>query len=163
MDYGGPTSLLCSWNSPGKNTGVDSHSLLQGVFPIQGSNPCLLHWQVDSLQLSHQASLKQTPLSKSEDLVGFVQWFISSTPSNGEKDSLWSCTEWEVFITRRMRQEGISKRKQRIILGQAIFLCGERNKTAFIMHSSSGGGMCVGRGPTRIPHWCWSENPRLAH
>ena len=31
--------------------------LLQGIFPTQGSNPCLLHWQVHSLSLSHQGSL----------------------------------------------------------------------------------------------------------
>ena len=31
------------WNSPGKNTGVGSHSLLQEIFPTQGSNPGLLH------------------------------------------------------------------------------------------------------------------------
>ena len=30
-------------DSPGKNTGVDSHSLLQGIFPNQRSNPSLLH------------------------------------------------------------------------------------------------------------------------
>ena len=28
-----------------------------GIFPTQGSNPCLLHWQVGSLPLSHQGSL----------------------------------------------------------------------------------------------------------
>ena len=28
-----------------------------GIFPEQGSNPCLWHWQVDSLPLSHQGSL----------------------------------------------------------------------------------------------------------
>ena len=27
-----------------------------GIFPNQGMNPCLLHWQVDSLPLSHQRS-----------------------------------------------------------------------------------------------------------
>ena len=35
-------------DSPGKNTGVGGHSLLQGIFPTQGSNPRvsgLLHWQ----------------------------------------------------------------------------------------------------------------------
>ena len=37
-----PTRLLCPRNSPGKNTGVGSHSLLQGTFPTQGSNPGLL-------------------------------------------------------------------------------------------------------------------------
>ncbi|XDA79720.1 hypothetical protein R6Z07F_009729 [Ovis aries] len=38
-----PTRLLCPWNSPGKNTGVDYHSLLQRNFPNQGPNPGLLH------------------------------------------------------------------------------------------------------------------------
>ena len=33
----------CLWNSPGKNTGMGSHSLLQGIFPPQGSNPGLPH------------------------------------------------------------------------------------------------------------------------
>ena len=32
------------------------HFLLQGIFPTQRSNPCLLHWQVDSLPLRHQGS-----------------------------------------------------------------------------------------------------------
>ena len=31
-----------SWNSPGQNTGVSSCSLLQGIFPTQGSNPGLV-------------------------------------------------------------------------------------------------------------------------
>ena len=30
--------LLCPWNSLGENTGAGSHSLLQGIFPTQGSN-----------------------------------------------------------------------------------------------------------------------------
>ena len=32
-----------------------------GIFPDQGSNPCLLHWQVDSLPLSHQGSPSPLP------------------------------------------------------------------------------------------------------
>ena len=35
-------SFICPWNSPGKNIGVGYHSLLQGIFPTQGSNPGLL-------------------------------------------------------------------------------------------------------------------------
>jgi len=38
-----PTRLLCPWNSSGKNTGMRSHFLLQGIFLTQGSNPGLLH------------------------------------------------------------------------------------------------------------------------
>ena len=44
------------WGFPGKNPGVDSHFLLQRIFPSQGSNSCLfclLHWQMDSYQLHH--------------------------------------------------------------------------------------------------------------
>ena len=50
-----PTRLLCLWDSPGKNTGVGCHTLLQGIFLTQGLNPCLLgllHWQADSLPLA---------------------------------------------------------------------------------------------------------------
>ena len=36
-------SLCFLWNSPDQNTGVDSRSLLQGIFPTQGSSPHLLH------------------------------------------------------------------------------------------------------------------------
>ena len=38
-----PTRLLRPWDSPGKNTGVGSHCLLQGIFLTQGSNPGLPH------------------------------------------------------------------------------------------------------------------------
>ena len=31
------------WDFPGKNTGAGCHFLLQGFFPTQGSNLCLLH------------------------------------------------------------------------------------------------------------------------
>ena len=43
--------LYISWNSPGQNTGVGSLSLLQGIFPIQGSNPGQTLYP-----LSHQGS-----------------------------------------------------------------------------------------------------------
>ena len=37
-----PARLFCPWASPGKSTGVGSCSLLQEIFPTQGSNPGLL-------------------------------------------------------------------------------------------------------------------------
>ena len=48
-----PTDSSVQGDSPGKNTGVGCHALLQGIFPTQGSNPqrCLLHWQTGSLSL----------------------------------------------------------------------------------------------------------------
>ena len=38
-----PARLLCPWDSPDKNTGVDCHFLLQGIFPTQGMNLGPLH------------------------------------------------------------------------------------------------------------------------
>ena len=52
----GPDRLFCPWNSPGKNTGVGSCSLLQGIFPTQGSNPGLPHCRQILYHLSHQGS-----------------------------------------------------------------------------------------------------------
>ena len=51
-----PSRLLCPWNSPGKNTVVGSHFLLQGLFPTQGSNPCLLYLLHCRRILCHQGS-----------------------------------------------------------------------------------------------------------
>ena len=52
-----PARFLCPWDSPGNNSGVGCHALLQGIFPteIQGWNSCLLsllHWQVGSSPLA---------------------------------------------------------------------------------------------------------------
>ena len=54
MNYG-PPGFSLQGDSAGKNPGVGYHGLPQGVFPTQGSNPCLsclLHWQVGSLPLA---------------------------------------------------------------------------------------------------------------
>ena len=52
-----PWTVACqaplSMDSPGKNTGVGCHALLQRIFLTQGLNLCLLHWQADSLPLYH--------------------------------------------------------------------------------------------------------------
>ena len=48
---------LCSpWDSPGQKTRVASPSLLQGIFPTQGSNPGLPHCRWLLYQLSHKGS-----------------------------------------------------------------------------------------------------------
>ena len=55
MDCGLPDSSVHE-DSLGKNTGVGCLSLLQGIFPTQGSNPHLPHcWQI-LYQLSHKGS-----------------------------------------------------------------------------------------------------------
>ena len=71
-----PTRLLCPWGSPGKDTGVGSHSLLQGILPIQGSNPSLLHCGRILYPLSHQGrSFLSVNMIYSSILLGFFHFF----------------------------------------------------------------------------------------
>ena len=51
-----PAKLLCPWDSPGKNAGVDCHAFLQGIFPTQESNPGLSYCRQILYSLSHQGS-----------------------------------------------------------------------------------------------------------
>ena len=59
-------------DSPGKNTGVGCHALLQGIFPTQGSNPGLPHCRHVVYHLSHQGSPR------------ILEWVGSHVPSPGE-------------------------------------------------------------------------------
>ena len=52
-DPTGPASLPCPRDFPGKNTGVGYRFLLQGIFPTQGLNPCLLNLLSCKQTLSH--------------------------------------------------------------------------------------------------------------
>ena len=68
-----PTRLLCPWNSPGKNTGVGSHSLLQRIFSTQESNPGLLHCRQILYHLSHYALLFLNKINSSQALLPVKQ------------------------------------------------------------------------------------------
>ena len=75
-------------DSPGKNTGVCCHALLQGIFLNQGSNPGLLHCRWVLYQLSHQnfhEECERKELSKSLNA-----WCIFVLPSH-LNDGLAAC------------------------------------------------------------------------
>ena len=108
-----PSRLLCPWDLPGKNTGVGCHFLCQGIFPTQGSNLCLLcllHWQPDSLPLSHlgnsgtrwphpchhhyyhHSSLRQRLTCTRQDTVYItVTWILVLTLKGSLKWKVTSC------------------------------------------------------------------------
>ena len=65
-----PHGLHSPWNSLGQNTGVVSLSLLQGIFPTQGSNSGLPRCRRILYQLSHRGS----PLC-GELCVGEMKWY----------------------------------------------------------------------------------------
>ena len=55
-----PARLLCPWNSPGKNTRVGCHFLLQGIVPAQELNPVLLQCRPILYQVSYEGSFSST-------------------------------------------------------------------------------------------------------
>ena len=78
MDCSRPASLLCPWDSLGKNTGVGCHALLQGIFLTQGSNlPLLrlLHWQGGSLPLEPPG--KPSECFRSDQSLSCVRLFAT--------------------------------------------------------------------------------------
>ena len=73
-DCSWPHGLYSELNSPGQNTGVGSHSLLQGIFPTQISNPGLLACR----QILYQLSYRKPRLIKREERLikrpNFAKW-----------------------------------------------------------------------------------------
>ena len=77
--------LLCPWDSPGKNTGVGCHALLQEIFPTQGSNPRIFCLTCISRQILHHwepGPLGQQLDSRCWKVLSHLQ--LKSTP-----ESLW--------------------------------------------------------------------------
>ena len=77
------------WNSPGQNPGVGSLSLLQGIFPTQGSNPGLHHGRQILYQLIHQWSPR------------ILEWVAYPFSSSSSRPRNWigvSCNAGRFFL-----------------------------------------------------------------
>ena len=91
------TRFLCPWESPGKNTGVGCHFLLQWVFLTQELNLCLLNCRLILYCLSHRGS---------PDKFMYRQWFVIS---------IWTEKKGEFFVNicgEMFQSEGITFKGQ---------------------------------------------------
>ena len=75
--------------------------LLQGIFPTQGSNPCLLHWQGNYFPLRHQASLQEGRKSKVKEMKEMNK-FISlkneeKLPGGMTREMIFKIREMEII------------------------------------------------------------------
>ena len=87
-----PHGLYSPWNFLGQNTVVGSLSLLQGIFPTQGSNPGLLHCKRILYQLSHKGSpLRQIIF---QILSGGQVWLVLSIPKYTSNQNQKNATFW---------------------------------------------------------------------
>ena len=90
-----PHGLYSPWNSPGQNTGVGSLSLLQGIFPTQGSNPGLPHCGQILYLLSHKGSPR------------ILQWVAYPFSRGSSQPRTWtrvSCIASRFFTNWAMRE-----------------------------------------------------------
>ena len=83
--------LYSPWNSLSQNTGVGSLSLLQVIFPTQGSNPGLPHWRI-ICQLSYRMKLAYKALIRSKLSLDVLAVFLDAT-------KIVSCIETESIQT----------------------------------------------------------------
>ena len=114
-----PTLFNSPWSSPGQNTGVGCLSLLQGIFPTQGSNTGPLHCRQILYQLSHQRSPRilervAYPFSRgifptqefNQGLLHLGRFFTTEPPGKSQRSYLkplfkrarqkrWSIMMWE--------------------------------------------------------------------
>ena len=96
MDCSPPDSSVHG-NSPGKNTGVGSHVLLQSTFPTQGLNPVLLHCRWILYHLNHQGS---------PWILEWVAYPISRRSSRPRNWTRISCIAGRFFTSWATREAG---------------------------------------------------------
>ena len=82
-------------DSPGKNTGVGCHALLQGIFPTQGSNPGLPHYRQILYHLSHQGS---------SEILEWVAYPFSRGTSRPRNWTRVSCISGRFFTSWATRE-----------------------------------------------------------
>ena len=90
-----PWTVYSPWNSPGQNTGVGSLSLLQGIFPTQGSNLGLLHCRQILYQLSHKGNSR---------ILEWVAYPFSSRSSRPRNRTGVSCIAGGFFTNWATRE-----------------------------------------------------------
>ena len=108
-------------DSPGKNTGVGCHALLQGIFPTQGLNLGFPHCK--------QISLKSEPWGK-PSVSTYITFINLLEGGNGRKSAnwawereaittetvtvcIWKCTETESGLYHPMDIKNALSRRQR--------------------------------------------------
>ena len=95
-----PARLLCPWDSPGKITRVDCHSLLQRIFPTQGLNPGLLHCRQILYHLSYREVLTtvwNSLLTRHRNPALVLRTSVGIRSSTENTDSLSICLSTQSY------------------------------------------------------------------
>ena len=106
---------------PGKDTGVGCHSLLQGIFPTQGSNLSLLYCRQMLYHLSHQGSPNDSSFGRDQNVLEsasvddcLILWMYYNTPLWMNYIHLygWTVCMWSDY------NKAVLKTKNQLIISQ---------------------------------------------
>ena len=92
-----PPGFSVQGDSPGKNTRVGSHFLLQWIFPTQAWNPRLLRlllWQADSSPAAQSVSLLLFALNSPEGQGSTAAAAQDSVPTEADGECPWQAPSW---------------------------------------------------------------------
>ena len=84
-----PHGLYGPWKSPGQNTGVDSLSLLQGIFPTWQLNPGLLHCRPILTSWATRGDLRGKSIKKIKETLITKFWILAESRMQGEGSKWW--------------------------------------------------------------------------
>ena len=152
-----PYWLYSPWNSPGQNTGVDSLSLLQGIFPTQGLNPSVPHCRWILYQLSHKGSPR---------ILERVAYPFSRESSGPRNQTEISCiaggffTNWAIreaqyvnYISIKRHSKGYSDWITRSVIKSLMKAKKKKRKKKNI---PGDGGICWRHSEEALlPRWLW--------
>ena len=105
-----PARLLCPWNSPGKNTGVCCHFLLQGIYLTQGSNTALERlftiWANREILYVSYISIKIKSLKIAQEDKLFLEMTRKDSVLNFKRARLKRALhkKWGEYLTMRLSQ-----------------------------------------------------------
>ena len=105
--------IYSPWNSSDQNTGVGSHSLLQGIFPTKGSKPGFLHCRWTLYQLSHKGNPR---------ILAWVAIPFSCRSSQLRNRTRVSCIAGEFFTT-----EPLGMPLHKLVPNTAIIECSDKS------------------------------------
>ena len=128
--------LYSPWNSLHQNTGVGTLSLLQGIFPAQGSNPGLLLCRWILYQLSHKGGLR---------ILEWVAYPISSRSSQLRNWTGFSCIAGGFFTNWAIRETPLIV----IMPSQSVYkgsFCGLISRNLQILYILMKKYRCLGQG-----------------
>ena len=111
-----PARLLCPWDSPGKNTGVGCHFLLQGISPTQVLNLGLPHYRQILYHLSHQGSPRAWQgtiiFNQSTGLETIQEHSKNLAPRSRLEVEAWSLAQIQLLQIEDKDQETAEKNTQ---------------------------------------------------